>query len=191
MVLLDEADVFLEQRKLDSLERNALVSVFLRVLEYYDGIMILTSNRVGIFDEAFKSRIQLSLRYNDLEKDQRRQIWLNFINRLEKLESQRISHANEPSPTNILSTPQTAPRLGVDIKSMRDRLDDLAEAPLNGREIRNMISTARQLAVFRKEKLGYQHLESVMAEAKKFGEYIKRLHKGYTSDQIKRGQKER
>lgn len=153
--------------------------------------MILTSNRVGIFDEAFKSRIQLSLRYNDLEKDQRRQIWLNFINRLEKLESQRISHANEPSPTNILSTLQTAPRLGVDIKSMRDRLDDLAEAPLNGREIRNMISTARQLAVFRKEKLGSQHLESVMAEAKKFGEYIKRLHKGYTSDQIKRGQKER
>ncbi|CVK94514.1 related to TOB3 (member of AAA-ATPase family) [Fusarium mangiferae] len=191
VVLLDEADVFLEQRKLDSLERNALVSVFLRVLEYYDGIMILTSNRVGIFDEAFKSRIQLSLRYNDLEKDQRRQIWLNFINRLEKLGSQRIAQASEPSLTNILSTPQDAPRLGVDIKSMRDRLDDLAEAPLNGREIRNMISTARQLAVFRKEKLGYQHLESVMAEAKKFGEYIKRLHKGYTSDQIKRGQKER
>ncbi|KAG5806366.1 hypothetical protein H9Q74_009100 [Fusarium xylarioides] len=191
VVLLDEADVFLEQRKLDSLERNALVSVFLRVLEYYDGIMILTSNRVGIFDEAFKSRIQLSLRYNDLEEGQRRQIWLNFINRLEKLESQRITQASEPSLANILSTPQAAPRLGVDIRSMRDRLDDLAETPLNGREIRNMISTARQLAVFRKEKLGYQHLESVMAEAKKFGEYIKRLHKGYTSDQIKRGQKER
>ncbi|KAF4943371.1 hypothetical protein FGADI_13469 [Fusarium gaditjirri] len=187
VVLLDEADVFLEQRKLDSLERNALVSVFLRVLEYYDGIMILTSNRVGIFDEAFKSRIQLSLRYNDLEEAQRRQIWLNFINRLEKLESQRIAQASEPSLTNILSTPHTAPRLGVNIKSMRDRLDDLAKAPLNGREIRNMISTARQLAVFRKEKLSYQHLESVMAEAQKFGEYIKRLHKGYTSDQIKRG----
>ncbi|KAF5570830.1 aaa family atpase [Fusarium phyllophilum] len=187
VVLLDEADVFLEQRKLDSLERNALVSVFLRVLEYYDGIMILTSNRVGIFDEAFTSRIQLSLRYNDLEEGQRRQIWLNFINRLEKLESQRIiTQASGQSIDNILSTPQTAPRLGVDIRSIRDRLDDLAEAPLNGREIRNMISTARQLAVFRKEKLGYQHLESVMAEAKKFGEYIKRLHKGYTSDQIKR-----
>ncbi|KAF5597742.1 aaa family atpase [Fusarium subglutinans] len=187
VVLLDEADVFLEQRKLDSLERNALVSVFLRVLEYYDGIMILTSNRVGIFDEAFKSRIQLSLRYNDLEEDQRRQIWSNFINRLEKLETQRITQANEQSLINIPSTPQTAPRLGVDIRSMRDRLDDLAKAPLNGREIRNMISTARQLAVFRKEKLGYQHLDTVMAEAKKFGEYIKRLHKGYTSDQIKRG----
>ncbi len=37
VVLLDEADVFLEQRSLANLERNALVSVFLRVLEYYDG----------------------------------------------------------------------------------------------------------------------------------------------------------
>lgn len=33
---------------------NALVSVFLRVLEYYDGILILTSNRVGTFDEAIR-----------------------------------------------------------------------------------------------------------------------------------------
>ena len=47
MVLLDEADVFLEQRSMANLERNALVSVFLRVLEYYDGILLLTSNRVG------------------------------------------------------------------------------------------------------------------------------------------------
>lgn len=54
VVLLDEADVFLEQRTLTDLEQNALVSVFLRVLEYYEGISILTSNRVGTFDEAFK-----------------------------------------------------------------------------------------------------------------------------------------
>ncbi|KAI1061472.1 hypothetical protein LB506_011912 [Fusarium annulatum] len=67
-------DFFLEQRSLVNLERNALVSVFLRVLEYYDGIFILTSNRVGIFDEAFKSRIQLNLRYKNLDRDQRRQI---------------------------------------------------------------------------------------------------------------------
>lgn len=52
VVLLDEADIFLEQRSLVDLKRNALVSgkhnclttkpelisvVFLRVLEYYDG----------------------------------------------------------------------------------------------------------------------------------------------------------
>lgn len=37
---------------------HALVSVFLRVLEYYDGILSLTSNGVGTFEEAFRSRIQ-------------------------------------------------------------------------------------------------------------------------------------
>jgi ATPase family associated with various cellular activities (AAA) len=57
IVLLDEADVFLEERQTTDLAWNALVSVFLRVIEYYDGILILTSNRVGTFDEAFKSRV--------------------------------------------------------------------------------------------------------------------------------------
>jgi hypothetical protein len=37
VLLLDEADVFLEQRSLHELERNKLVSIFLRVLEYYEG----------------------------------------------------------------------------------------------------------------------------------------------------------
>lgn len=45
MVLLDESDVFLEEREKTDLKRNALVSVFLRALEYYEGILILTSNR--------------------------------------------------------------------------------------------------------------------------------------------------
>ena len=45
IVLLDESDVFLEEREKTDLQRNALVSVFLRVLEYYEGILILTSNR--------------------------------------------------------------------------------------------------------------------------------------------------
>ncbi|KAH8602367.1 P-loop containing nucleoside triphosphate hydrolase protein [Bisporella sp. PMI_857] len=67
VVLLDEADVFLERRSLDDLWRNALVSIFLRVLEYYDGILIITSNHVGTFDEAFKSRIQLALHYPKLD----------------------------------------------------------------------------------------------------------------------------
>ena len=42
VLLLDEADVFLEQRSLHELERNKLVSIFLRVLEYYEGKTTLT-----------------------------------------------------------------------------------------------------------------------------------------------------
>jgi len=47
VVLLDEADVFLVERDMKDLKRYALVSVFLRALEDYDGILILTSNRIG------------------------------------------------------------------------------------------------------------------------------------------------
>ncbi|KAM0546980.1 hypothetical protein ACHAPJ_010642 [Fusarium lateritium] len=207
VVLLDEADVFLEQRKLDNLDRNALVSgntntaptlmahmalikiaVFLRVLEYYDGILILTSNRVGIFDEAFKSRIQLNLRYENLGKAQRRQIWENFINRLEKLELERGKQVDGQAAAPVHGGPHSAPKVGVDIKSIRQQLDKLAELCLNGREIRNTISTARQLATFRGARLGYEHLAACIAEAHKFEEYIKTLKKGFTADEIKTSQ---
>lgn len=39
VMLLDEADIFLAQRTNADIERNALVSVFLRILEYYEGIL--------------------------------------------------------------------------------------------------------------------------------------------------------
>lgn len=37
VLLLDEGDVFLEQRSLQDINRNALVSIFLRLMEYYQG----------------------------------------------------------------------------------------------------------------------------------------------------------
>lgn len=79
VVLIDEAEIFLEERSQTDLRRNALVSVFLRVLVYYDGILILTSNRIGTFDEAFKSRVQLTLHYPPLKRSGRHRIWSNFI----------------------------------------------------------------------------------------------------------------
>ena len=42
VMLLDEADVFLQTRNRTDMRRNAVVSVFLRSLEYYSGILILT-----------------------------------------------------------------------------------------------------------------------------------------------------
>jgi SpoVK/Ycf46/Vps4 family AAA+-type ATPase len=53
-VLLDEADVFMEARSSADLERNELVSIFLRVLEYYEGILFLTTNRAEHIDPAFE-----------------------------------------------------------------------------------------------------------------------------------------
>ena len=62
VLLLDEADVFLEARTPQDIHRNALVSIFLRLLEYFQGILFLTTNRVATFDDAFQSRIHIALR---------------------------------------------------------------------------------------------------------------------------------
>ncbi|KXH32881.1 ATPase [Colletotrichum simmondsii] len=153
--------------------------VFLRVLEYYDGIMILTSNRVGIFDEAFKSRIQLTLHYKNLDQRQRLRIWENFLTRMEKLEQRhKIWKESGVKVPNSL-------RFGLDTQDIRDRLEELAAANLNGREIRNALSTARQLAVHRKQPLGYQHVRRVIEETGKFDEYLTKLRQGFSADEIR------
>jgi SpoVK/Ycf46/Vps4 family AAA+-type ATPase len=47
ILLMDEADIFLQERDIQNVNRNALVSIFLRELEYFDGILFLTTNRPG------------------------------------------------------------------------------------------------------------------------------------------------
>jgi len=79
ILLLDEADVFLECRSRHGLEYNALVSVFLRQLEYSQGIIFFTTNRVTMMDEAIQNRIHLALKYDDLKPLARESIWNGFL----------------------------------------------------------------------------------------------------------------
>lgn len=76
--LLDEADVFVQSRSFVN-PYNALVSVFLRTLEYYQGIMILTTNRVKDIDDAIQNRISVELHYGPLGLDTRKTIWESFL----------------------------------------------------------------------------------------------------------------
>ena len=117
ILLLDEADVFLEQRSLHELERNKIVSIFLRVLEYYEGIMFLTTNRVNTFDSAFQSRIHISLDYPELSIESRRLVWKNFL--------------DATSLENRITSAQ---------------LDSLSHMNMNGRQIKNVLKTAQLLA---------------------------------------------
>ncbi|KAI1431677.1 P-loop containing nucleoside triphosphate hydrolase protein [Xylaria sp. CBS 124048] len=132
VLLIDEADIFLERRSLYDLHRNAMVSVFLRVLEYYSGILFLTTNRVNTFDDAFRSRIHIPIRYTDLSPSSRMQIWRNFCDRV-------------PG--------------GVDIDEAGFRT--LAEHELNGRQIKNVIKAAESLAEFDGTRLSLKTLEDV------------------------------
>lgn len=127
---------------------------------------------MGIFDEAFKSRIQLNLRYQNLDRDQRLEIWRNFVSRLESLAG-------------------NSGDLEIDAKDILSHIDDLAKPGLNGREIRNAISTARQLARYRGQALRYNHLQSVIAEEEKFDQYLKDLHEGFTADERQNDKGER
>lgn len=195
VVLIDEAEVFLEQRSLDNLERNALVSVFLRVLEYYEGILILTTNRVGTFDEAFKSRILLSLHYEKLSNGQRKKIWRGFINHLEATHASSSGknstrqHNNEVSSAAAITPSKDdsqADLPDIDYQEIRDYLDELASHELNGRQIRNIITTARQLAKFRKKTLDYGLLQEVISVSGKFDEYFSKLNENQSDEQVAR-----
>lgn len=133
ILLLDEADVFLEQRSLHELERNKLVSVFLRTLEYYEGIMFLTTNRVETFDPAFQSRIHISIQYPELSVESRRTVWKNF------LAVGRVKH---------------------DISERQ--LDALSHMNMNGRQIKNVLKTAQLLATRKEVPLSHAHVTSVL-----------------------------
>ncbi|KAI1752740.1 P-loop containing nucleoside triphosphate hydrolase protein [Xylaria castorea] len=169
VVLLDESDVFLEEREKTDLQRNALVSVFLRVLEYYEGILILTSNRVGIFDEAFKSRVQLTLHYPPLDTKGRWQIWDNFIRLLQKQQEQAITQESNRN-TGLADGER------VNTEELRDKIDVLAKENLNGRQIRNAITSARQLARFRDKPLSYTHLDQTIRVVNEFEKYVEKMH---------------
>ena len=84
ILLLDEADVYLAKRSFSELVRNSVVSVFLRALEYYQGILFITTNRIGSIDEAFISRIHVQIWYSPFDNDMRKQVWNNNLNKLMK-----------------------------------------------------------------------------------------------------------
>ncbi|KAL2631850.1 hypothetical protein R1flu_016536 [Riccia fluitans] len=131
VLLLDEADVYLEKRTTSDLERNAMCGVFLRNLEYYRGVLLLTTNRIPSFDDAFRSRISVFLRYPPLTVDQREKIWTNLLGRAEVKE---------------------------DGGAIQQLVKDMAVHDLNGREIRNAIRNAQTLSQAINEPFGCKHI---------------------------------
>jgi len=129
-ILLDEADIFLEKRSKTDILRNAMVGIFLRLLEYHNGVLFLTTNRLSCIDEAFSSRISVALHYHDLDTAARKQIWETFLN---------ASVANESA-----------------LQAMD--LDKLASFDLNGRQIRSCVRLSVSRARIANCSLSMEHL---------------------------------
>ncbi|KAG0576783.1 hypothetical protein KC19_5G107300 [Ceratodon purpureus] len=86
VLLLDEADVYLEKPTSNgNPNRAAMTAIFLRLLEYYRGVLFLTTNRVASLDDAILSRISIFLRYHRISVAQGEAIWRNLLARAQIL----------------------------------------------------------------------------------------------------------
>lgn len=118
--------------------------VFLRVLEYYNGVLFLTTNRVGTIDEAFKSRIHLSLYYPPLTEKQTLDIFEVNLRRLKEIEAAKAAVLAESDPDHleIVIDDRRIMRFARHhfrgAKNLSDRW--------NGRQIRNAFQVAYSLA---------------------------------------------
>ncbi|KAF8797499.1 P-loop containing nucleoside triphosphate hydrolase protein [Phlegmacium glaucopus] len=139
IVLIDEADVFLEQRSMHDLERNAMVAVFLRHVEYYRGILFLTTNRVKTFDEAFLSRIHVALHFHELSHESKVQVWKAFIS-----------------------------KIGASASITPEQISKLAMRDINGRQIKNAARTAQSLAFGKGEQVTFEHLNQTLDVMQEF-----------------------
>lgn len=133
ILLLDEADVYLEKRSSQDLVRNGLVSVFLRMMEYFNGVIFLTTNRVDEFDPAILSRIHLMFKYENLKQEARREVWEQFIKMA----------GTSRGPTKISS----------------EEVTSLIQHRLNGRQIKNIVATACALAKKNDSEVLFSHLD--------------------------------
>ena len=115
-------------------------------MEYYEGILILTTNRIKTFDVAVQSRVHLAIRFQDLSVEDRKKIFKNFYNQL------TTENCDE-------------------LKAIKDYIDDF-DQELNGRQIRNVFSSAMALARERNEKVCLQDFKQVVKVTREFQKYL-------------------
>ncbi|KAK5936447.1 hypothetical protein PMZ80_011313 [Knufia obscura] len=136
ILLIDEADVFLQRRAELTLERNRLVAVFLRKLEHFDGILILTTNLVDHFDSAILDRMHLQMQYHPLDKAARKEVVIGFLTSL----------CGEDGLSNFGA----------------DYLDRFACMNVNGRQIKNTVSIAYTLSTEDEDELSCLHIDHAL-----------------------------
>ncbi|KAJ5007626.1 ATPase family AAA domain-containing protein 3B [Colletotrichum sp. SAR 10_66] len=187
ILLLDEADVFLAERTKEDFVRNGLVAVFLRVLEYYSGILFLTTNRVGDFDEAFTSRIHMSLYYPELSQEKTRRVFkINMDLIRERFALKKRQIIIEEMDIGAFAT---------------QHYINHPSARWNGRQIRNACQTALALAEYQAQggrhdavmkpdaviNLAVEHFETVRDAYLKFAEYMNKIYGTNAARKAKEG----
>lgn len=130
------------------------------MLEYYSGILFLTTNRVGAIDEAFRSRIHISLNYKYLNCDETIAILDTHLKRLPRHNPKSASSGNGNDASGDTLSEGRVEETGMivrhnEIRSyIRQEYLKYSEkykrerGPWNGRQIRNAVHIAACLAIY-------------------------------------------
>jgi hypothetical protein len=122
----------------------------------------LTTNRLRTFDEAFQSRIQVALQYDDLQPEQCKRIWMNWLD-----------------------------KAGDDAKKseIEEKLDEDSEnLKLNGRQIRNTFRCAVALAKSEggaTNQLRWSHLEKALKTTIRFKAHMMQTNRQAEKDGLR------
>lgn len=136
VMLIDEADVFMMSRG-ESLERNAVVAVFLRTLEYFDGLIFLTTNRSDEIDDAILSRAIAVISFKMPQLEERKRLWKSLG------EVYRLKMIKQPGMIDKLAS--TFEVSGRDIKG----LIRLTIKACRKKKIEPDFATMKKLSVFK------------------------------------------
>jgi len=110
----------------------------------------LTTNLIDCIDGAFESRISYAVRFEDLSRDDRQQIWTDFIKDMKIFPAYKDTLLSE--------------------------VDRWSEAEINGRQIRNIILMAENLAASDEEhpRLTPSHIDKLLNATLDFCNYNQR-----------------
>jgi hypothetical protein len=122
-------------------------TVFLRTLEYYSGILFLTTNRPDVMDDAVKSRVQVSLQYPRLGLIETLAIFQTNLDRLMDIEFERSKITGEPA-----LEVKSDGILAFAAAHYHRNEGNMASPPWNGRQIRNAFQIAPSIA-----RYGHKH----------------------------------
>ena len=151
--------------KYDCVRLTLRLVVLLRVLEYYEGILILTTNRINSFDVAVQSRVHVAIRYDNLDPTQTRDIYLTFL--------QQVKDDGNIADWKALSE-------WVNVQSRN--------SDFNGRQIRNVVSSALGLARAKKDKLNTEYLDKIVDRTRTFHKLLSKQRQMFEMKQIAGGQ---
>lgn len=143
-----------------------MAPVLLRALEYYDGVLILTTNRLKTFDIAVQSRVYFAIKHKDLDDKQKKAIYKTFI--------EQLTDDNTTNKQQLLGW--------VDDDEQTEEYGGSPFEELNGRQIRAVLFSAASIPQDDSHKrLKLDHIRKFLRETTNFVkdmEYMMQIARG-------------